>query len=465
MGFGVSDWRLARAVSKNGQLGVVSGTALDCVVARKLQAGDPGGHIRRALEHFPIPSIAQRVMDGFYVPGGLKEHEPFREILKHTLEGEREPIELCIVGNFVEVFLSKDGHSNPVGMNYLEKIQIPHLPSIYGAMLAGVDVIIMGAGIPLTVPGSLDALSEHKPVQYPVNVVGADGGNEVVNLSFDPSDYGEEGLVLPALKRPDFIPIVSSESLASILIRRATGRIDGFIIEGSTAGGHNAPPRGKMTLSEKGEPIYGKRDEPKLSAFRKFELPFWLAGSYGTPEALKAAQSEGAVGVQVGTAFALCEESGILPEVRRNLIADAIAGTANVFTDPQASPTGFPFKVADYAGSLSDPEVYGQRRRICDVGFLRQPYRRSNGKIGYRCAAESVAAFVAKGGSESETVGRKCLCNALAANIGMGQRLSTGGYEKPLITMGDDMLDIGRFCSKENLDYSAADVIRIILGE
>lgn len=69
MGFGVSDWRLARAVSELGQLGVVSGTALDCVVARKLQAGDPGGHIRRALEHFPIPSIAKRVMEGFSCSG------------------------------------------------------------------------------------------------------------------------------------------------------------------------------------------------------------------------------------------------------------------------------------------------------------------------------------------------------------------------------------------------------------
>lgn len=329
-------------------------------------------------------------------------------------------------------------------MNYLEKIQIPHLPSIYGAMLAGVDVIIMGAGIPLTIPGILDALAQHQPVRYPVNVAGADGGNEVVNLTFNPASYNEEGLALPPLKRPDFLPIVSSESLASILIRRATGRVDGFIIEGNVAGGHNAPPRGKMVLSEKNEPIYGERDEPKLAAFRKFELPFWLAGQYGTPEGLKRAQAEGAAGVQVGTAFALCTDSGILPEVRRELISEAIAGTARVFTDPQASPTGFPFKVADLAGSLSEQKVYEQRRRICDVGFLRQPYRRANGEIGYRCAAEPVKAYVAKGGREEDTVGRKCLCNALAANIGMGQRLPDGGHEKPLITMGDDLENVGR---------------------
>lgn len=49
MGVTVSGWRLARAVSKEGQLGVVSGTALDLVLARQLQLGDVGGHLRRAL--------------------------------------------------------------------------------------------------------------------------------------------------------------------------------------------------------------------------------------------------------------------------------------------------------------------------------------------------------------------------------------------------------------------------------
>ncbi|GAB1456216.1 hypothetical protein MASR2M48_15240 [Spirochaetota bacterium] len=49
MGVGVSDWRLARSVSIQGALGVVSGTALDTVMARRLQQGDQGGHMRRGL--------------------------------------------------------------------------------------------------------------------------------------------------------------------------------------------------------------------------------------------------------------------------------------------------------------------------------------------------------------------------------------------------------------------------------
>jgi nitronate monooxygenase len=464
MGFGVSDWRLAQAVSKLGQMGVVSGTALDVVVARTLQAGDPGERVQRALENFPFPEISRRVMDLFYVPGGLPKDQPFRKIPMYDLEGRRASQELCIVGNYVEVFLAREGHSNPVGINYLEKIQIPLLSSIYGAMLAGVSVIIMGAGIPLAVPEILDALALHQPVQYPVSVTGIDGDHEIFNLPFDPSDFIEESSALPPLCRPDFLPVVSSDSLASILLRKASGSIEGFIVEGNVAGGHNAPPRGKLSMSSENEPIYGLRDDAKLSSFREFGLPFWLAGMYGSPEGMQRALAEGAAGVQAGTAFALCRESGLLPDVRRELVREALAGKAHIFTDSQASPTGFPFKVADLAGSLSEESVYRQRRRICDIGFLRQPYRKLDGSIGYRCPSEPVAVYVAKGGRKEDTVGRKCLCNALAANIGMPQRLPDGSCEKCLVTMGDDLVDIGRFCASGQTDYSAADVIRVMLS-
>lgn len=464
MGFGISDWRLARAVSQLGQLGVVSGTALDVVVARHLQNGDPGGHVRRALAHFPFPNLAKRVIDTFFVPDGLPEGIPYRMLPMHDLEGFREPQLMCIVGNFVEVFLAREGHSNPVGINYLEKIQIPHLPSLYGAMLAGAAVVVMGAGIPLAVPGILDALALHQPVEYPINVAAADGKNEVFNLVFDPGNF-IEGATPPApLKRPDFLPIVSSETLATVLLRKASGSIEGFIVEGNPAGGHNAPPRGKMALSAANEPVYGPRDVANLAAFREFGLPFWLAGQYGSPEGMRRALAAGAAGIQAGTAFALSQDSGLLTQVRRELIRESLAGKARIFTDALASPTGFPFKVADLAGSLSEEAVYQARRRICDIGFLRQPCRRADGKIIYRCAAEPVAAYVAKGGKVEDTVGRKCLCNALAANIGMPQRRPDGSYEKCLVTMGDDLVDIGRFCPSGQIDYSAADVIRALLG-
>ncbi len=159
MGAGISDWRLARAVSSQGQLGVVSGTALDAILTRRLQAGDPNGHMRRALDQFPFPPIAERIWRTYFVPGGKSAAQPFKPVPLHDVADPPELVELCIVANFVEVWLAREGHANPVGINYLEKIQIPHLASLYGAMLAGVDYVLMGAGIPFRVPGVLDRLA------------------------------------------------------------------------------------------------------------------------------------------------------------------------------------------------------------------------------------------------------------------------------------------------------------------
>ncbi len=172
MGAGISNWRLARTVSELGQLGVVSGTALDLIIARRLQDGDQGGHVLRALHAFPFRTMAQRVWDTYYIAGGRDRAEPYKSTPMHSMHSPDHLLELCIVGNFVEVWLAREGHSNPVGINYLEKVQLPHLPSLYGAMLAGVDYVLMGAGIPIKIPGVLDALSQHRTAAYPIWVAG-----------------------------------------------------------------------------------------------------------------------------------------------------------------------------------------------------------------------------------------------------------------------------------------------------
>ena len=70
MGIAVSNWRLANAVARLGQLGIVSGVAIDTVLARRLQDGDPGGHMRRAIGHFPIPQVAAEALARYFHPGG-----------------------------------------------------------------------------------------------------------------------------------------------------------------------------------------------------------------------------------------------------------------------------------------------------------------------------------------------------------------------------------------------------------
>jgi len=462
LGAGVSGWRLARAVSRAGQLGVVSGTALDVILARRLQLGDPGGHVRRALDHFPIGGVAERVLDRYFIPGGKPEDRPFKPNPSPAVQPSRHLEELLVASNFVEVFLAKEGHREPVGINYLEKIQLPTLPSLFGAMLAGVSWILMGAGIPRTIPGILDRLAGGQPVELRLNVIGADRGEEFFTR-FDPEAFC--GGNAPLLARPDFLAIISSATLANMLVKKSNGRVDGFVVEGHTAGGHNAPPRGRMQLTLDGQPIYGDRDIPDLAAIRALGLPFWLAGSYGEPERVVEAIAAGAAGVQVGTAFAYCEESDLEVDLKQRVLAASRAGRAEVFTDAVASPAGFPFKVVQVEGTLSQRSVYHERSRVCDLAYLRHAFKKANGAIGWRCPAEPVADYVRKGGDENDTCRRKCICNALMANIGLGQQLLRDGErEMPLITSGDDVADVARFLKAGDRSYSALDVIEYLLS-
>lgn len=459
MGAGVSNWRLANAVSATEQLGVVSGTALDMILVRRLQDGDPGGHMRRALDAFPFPKISGEIWARYYIDGGKPAGASYVNLPLHTKDTPHERLALIVAANFVEVFLAHEGHANPVGINYLEKIQMPHLASIYGAMLAGVDYVLMGAGIPLKIPGVLDTFVNHQPATYPLYVAGS---TEETRMHFDPRAFME--VDLPPLKRPRFLAIISSNTLATTLVRKANGRVDGFIVETDIAGGHNAPPRGKLQLNDRGEPVYGERDHVDCAKLAELGLPFWLAGGYGRPGKLAEARALGATGVQVGTAFAYCVESGLREDYRRPLLEKVAQGTAEVFTDPLASPTGFPFKVVQFAGTMSEQALYEARQRGCDLGYLRQAYSMEDGEIGYRCAAEPPAVYAAKGGKLEDTEHRKCVCNGLMANIGLGQTRRDGYVERGIITSGDDLVALGPFLAR-GMDYRAADVVAVLLAE
>lgn len=458
MGIGVSGWPLARAVSQRGQLGVVSGTSIDSLLVRRLQDGDVGGHLRRAMERFPIPGVAAAALRDYFLPEGRAADAPYllSSMWQQVMSQARQ--RLAMLAAFVEVTLAKEGHDGVVGMNLLTKVQLPNLATLYGAMLAGVDYILMGAGIPREIPGALDAMAEGREAMLRLELEG-DASGVVEYVRLDPKDAFGEGAP-PALKRPRFIAIVSSHSLATVLARKASGRVDGFVIEGPSAGGHNAPPRGDAPLNVRGEPVYGERDAVDLAKMRELQAPFWIAGGAGHPARLRAALEAGATGVQVGGLFACCDESGIEPGLRCSVVEHAARGDLDVFTDPQASPTGYPFKIVRWA---ADPSRGVERERICDLGYLRVPYRTPAGGIGQRCPSEPVAAYVAKGGGAADTVGRQCLCNALMATVGHAQVRGSGMSEPPLVTGGDDLRHLGEFL-RGRTRYSAGDVIDWLLG-
>lgn len=454
MGIGVSNWRLANAVSRRGHLGVVSGTVIDSLFVRRLQDGDPGGHLRRAIAHFPIPGVAEEALRKWFRPEGRAEGEAYGMLPmyrhKVTLAKER----LTALASFAEVWLAKEGHDNPVGINLLTKVQLPNLAVLYGAMLAGVNVVLMGAGIPKEIPAVLDNFAAQEPAAIKLDVEGM-APADAPHLTLDPVALND-GAAIGALPRPHFLAIIASNSLATMLARKASGRVDGFIIEGPTAGGHNAPPRGAMMLDDAGEPIYGERDVVDLDKMVELGLPFWLAGGEGSPEALRRARANGAEGIQVGTLFAYAEESGLDPALKQSVLASALKGEVSIRTDPRASPTGYPFKLVQWSG---DPTATGPvRKRVCDLGYLRTAYAKEGGRIDYRCAAEPIDTYVAKGGEAADTDGRRCLCNALLADVGHAQVREAGTLEPALLTSGDDLERIARFLQGRT-HYTADDVL------
>jgi NAD(P)H-dependent flavin oxidoreductase YrpB (nitropropane dioxygenase family) len=477
MGVGVSGWRLARAVAELGGLGVVSGTALDTVLVRRLQLGDEGGHVRRALEAFPFPAVARRIVADYFVAGGVARDRPIRLA---TLPKERPKFRreaLYVTAAFVETYLAKHGHAGPVGINLLEKIQLPTLPTLFGAMLASVDVVLVGAGIPLAIPGVLDAFSRLEVAELKLHVEQNEAGR-VFTSRFEPAAFlsqcrEEEALseagealsegVPGSLSRPAFIAIVSSHILAKTLKKKATGRVDGFVVEGHVAGGHNAPPRKKRSSDDGATSPYGPIDEPDLAPMRELGLPFWLAGDFASPEKLGDAVALGARGVQLGTVFAYCEESGIAADIKRRVIAGCRSGTLRVETDFEASPTGYPFKLLLDSQRPDERTQLRERQRVCDLGYLRQAYVDERGELGFRCPGEPVETYLKKGGTLEETKNKLCLCNGLLATVGLGQRSNTVN-ELPILTAGEGFREILTYLPAGKDSYSARDVMERLLA-
>lgn len=460
MGVGVSSWRLARRVAELGAFGVVSGTALDTVVARELQDGDPHDRLR-VLATYPDAEIVDWMRDTFYVEGGIAEGTPYRLLPIHRFTPTNRSQRVLSAATYSEVMLAKEGHDGLIGINLLAKLKRYTLPCLYGAMLAGVDAVMMGAGIPVEEAEQLPKLAAGEPARLRLEVDSAlaPDAKGPFYYTLDPADLVPQP---KSLTCPAFFPIVSSDLLAAILAKKLpTGLVAGWIVEGPTAGGHNAPPRNKGIDAE-GNPTYDARDVADLDRIAALGLPFWLAGGYGTPDRLAEALALGAAGIQVGSLFSLADESGYAAAEKAALVEGLHRGSLAVRTDGRASGTGFPFKVVAMPGTLGQPERLAARQRICDLGYLQQAYVDPKGRVKGRCPAEPVEDYVRKGGHADEVERRACLCNGLLANIGLAQT-QKWGTEEPLFTAGDDLVNLP-LGSVEHPHFSAGDVLAYLRG-
>ena len=454
MGVRISNWLMSRIVAMTGNMGIVSGTGLETIYPRILQDGDKGGHVRRAFTELARrqPALSQPIFDlydKYYIEGGKAADKPYRAVPVWRLnrletsgsnsfwEPFRELQLLAIASNFAEVWLAKEGHKGAVGINFLRKVERPLLWTLYGAMLAEVDYVVIGAGNPSHLPGMIRSLCNHEDTSLPLKVYGTNSASGEFFAKIQPSTL--VGAKPGAISCPKFLAIVSSLTLADALYSNPKTRPYGFVIEYPEAGGHNAAPA-KMKFDAAGQAvlIYTDSDRADAVAIGKLGLPFWLAGSYGTSKSLQKAFDVGAAGIQVGTIAALCGQSGIAPELRIKVL-NLLKQDKLKVDNTMFSPAGFPFKVAQVQGTISDKTVRESRKRICDICLLQATYLTQEGSLGYRCPGESVKDFVAKGGRAQNTKGRICLCNALFSAAGFPQ-IQAGGYvEPPIVTLGEDL--------------------------
>jgi NAD(P)H-dependent flavin oxidoreductase YrpB (nitropropane dioxygenase family) len=387
---------------------------------------------------------------------------------------DEDTIELIIASSFAEVWLAKEGHTGNIFINFLHKVELPLIYAMYGAMLAGVDAVVVGAGNPEGLPAVCSQFTHHEPVTHNLSVLYRESG-ESFNLSFDPRHVADGKLAQKPLPRPAFLAIVSLENLVKALAQSQSGAPDGFIIEHHTAGGHNAGPQGPLTRDNLGQPIYGSADEPNLQAIREVGLPFWLAGGYGSRQKLQQAMALGATGVQVGSNFALAEESGIKANFRTAILNRLMKETEDaplVYTT-LFSPTGYPFKVVQIEDTLADDAVYAARRRVCDLGLLQQrglgqPAADGTRRLFTRCQAAPVEDFVSKRGLPRNTEEKRCLCNGLLACVGLGQVSLPKGElaeEPAIVTLGNHLDGIRRLSRHGQARYWVKDAVIDMLGD
>lgn len=492
MGAGVSDGDYASRVAmaterlenagrlqEKRTLGVVSLTGMPSILVFKLQKGDP--EYLRALEHFPIETMKNRVKAKYVGQKDPNDEMSFemapkpQNLISSDREKQREAAELTIVAAYTAVWLAKQGHSGPIGVNVLEKIQLNKLYELLGAMLAGVDYVLAGAGDPSQIPVVLNHFSKGEIAHYKVAIEERNGRMGTFDMSLDPKEYITDENLLKQLRLPRFLGIVSSPGFAQYLGVRAFEQkgeqgyyLDGLVAEDHYAGGHNGRPRNdNHFVNQYGEPIYDARDEITPQVIEKilgYHSNLWVAGGRSGLVNLLGLKALGARGVQIASCGALSAESKFLEEIKEASILLKYLQESRVYTNATASPTGFPFQVEQLLKSLSNPEVYNARERQCLYGYLVKAQRIDENRIGFWCPADRA--------NKDAFPGAICLCAALVAAIGCGatRLISTREvYKEPyIVTAGKKHSEfipvLVRYVKGKLVGYSLEDVVRMQRG-
>lgn len=311
MGVHISSAQLANVTARLGALGVVSSVGLRTIVAEQVRAGDVD--VIRLAQTFPIKQYVEELME--FAKGGQRHN---RMVPMDDLDPAKSelPKRLSTIASYIEVMRAKQGHYGKIGINVMWKCALTALPSIYGAMIAGVDALLCGAGVPMELPDVVSKIREGCNLSYhPLT-----GTSTSAKLNIEQDQLAG---FLQKLHLPHMMPILSNfafpKRIMDIWEREHNGaRPFAFVLENHTAGGHNAPPRNKVEFSEQDD------IERYFDKVHGLGVPIYVAGAFptgGSREDFLYWTERGAYGIQVGSRFALCDESGMRPDLKNGVIA------------------------------------------------------------------------------------------------------------------------------------------------
>jgi len=333
MGVGVSLHPLAKAVATEGGLGIVSSACIDRLVSKR---------------------------------SGKK---------KNTYESCHEEVSLSKI---------KNGF---VGINIMAALARDFSDSVKGALDAGADAIISGAGLPLNLPA----------IQPP--------------------------------KDTALIPIVSSARALDIICKKWEKlgyRPDAVVLEGPLAGGHLGFRIDQVELES--NKLENLLPPVKEMAMKFGNIPVIVAGGIYTHEDIVRYMAMGADGVQMGTRFLATEESSATDAYKQAVVRAKDEDI--VVAHRPGSPCGLPFRVIKqspmYASSLKR-----LRKPKCDKGYVLM--KDAEGKYTVCPAKQDNENFF-------------CICNGLLSSGGYNT-----DQEEALYTVGSNASRIDKILSVKTL--------------
>jgi len=307
MGVGVSLAPLAGAVAREGGVGVISSACLDRLVSKRLN----------------------------------------RKV--NTYDATRD-----------EIAVAKES-GGFVGINIMVALFRDYTDSVRGAIDAGVDVIISGAGLPLNLP----------TIQ-------------------DPKDTA-------------LVPIVSSGRALSIICKRWERhgyRPDAVVVEGPLAGGHLGFKVEDVPLEE--NRLENLLADVKEVAIKNGDIPVIVAGGIYTHDDIVRFIRLGASGVQMATRFLVTHESSATAAYKQAVVN---ARTEDIVVAHRpGSPCGLPFRVLRQAPMYAS-SLLGSRSPRCDKGYVLS--RDAEGSLTVCPARHDGHQFF-------------CVCNGLLSSAGYG---------------------------------------------